>query len=205
MHILEMRKLRLSLKPALKLYCTAAEWAAGRASHPLFLRPLAFMGKPTPGPAPLTATFLPRSPAGGFSGGLRQRLRTALEKPKRHFHLIINMCQRGRNPSDLGLRGHWTVKSLWQNPFVLREAESKSQTIRTPGMTSPVGLLFLMGGNGSLVLKRIPARPGPAASTLRSSIHFLKSQRQPQTGFSGLSDTRNWWPHQHSIIQPRPH
>lgn len=48
----------------------------------------------------------------GAGGGSRRHVHAAWEKPKCHFHLIINTCQRGLDPSDLGLWGNRTVKSL---------------------------------------------------------------------------------------------
>lgn len=111
MYILQMGTPRLSLNPGLKVDCTAAEWAAETDFRPLSPWPLPFTGVPS-GPALLPAMLLPRLPAGELGSGLRQCLHTAWEKPKCHFHLIINMCQRGLDPSDLGLWGHWTVKSL---------------------------------------------------------------------------------------------
>lgn len=112
-----MGTLRLSLNPGLKVDCTAVGGGRGEEGSRdslLLAVPLAtaIYRRAPGGQALLPATLLPGLPMGELGSGPRQHLHTAWEKPKCHFHLIINMCQRGLDPSDLGLWGHWTVKSF---------------------------------------------------------------------------------------------
>lgn len=189
-----MKKPTFRLNPGPKVDCKVAEGTAEWASPNLSSGHSHALPMASLSPSTISALFLSRLPTRALGRGLRQRVHTAWERPKCHFNLIINMCRRGRDPSNLGLWGHWTVKSLWQNPFAWRG------WVQITGDYGRLAWLpswpFIPHGREWLCLERILAQPG-ASPSLAMSISWRATGIQ-RTYLWSSSDNYDWWPHQHN-------